>query len=50
VQQSEHTLAGMKATVVVVPLLFLGLSCVAMMLNPLGREARRESKPQPEAA
>ena len=50
VQQSAETLAGMKATVVVVPLLFLGLSCVAMMLNPLGREARRESKPQPEAA
>ena len=43
VQQSAETLSGMRATVVVVPLLFLALSCVAMLLNPLGRGARRES-------
>ena len=34
----------MKTVVVIVPLLFLALSCVAMLLNPLGREARRESE------
>jgi Na+/melibiose symporter-like transporter len=39
--QSATTIAGMRATFVVVPLLFLALSCVAMMLNPLGRPARR---------
>ncbi|HYC95773.1 MAG TPA: glycoside-pentoside-hexuronide (GPH):cation symporter [Sphingomicrobium sp.] len=37
VQQSEETLAGMRATVVLVPLAFLGLSCVFMWLNPLSR-------------
>ncbi len=37
VQQSTETLSGMRATVVLVPMLFLALSCVAMLLNPLGR-------------
>ncbi|MGZ2410850.1 sugar (glycoside-pentoside-hexuronide) transporter [Sphingomonas sp. F9_3S_D5_B_2] len=37
IQQSAETLAGMRATVAMVPLLFLALSCVAMILNPLGR-------------
>lgn len=37
VEQSEATLAGMRATVVLVPMLFLALSCMAMWLNPLGR-------------
>jgi GPH family glycoside/pentoside/hexuronide:cation symporter len=41
VKQSAATLAGMRATVALVPLVFLALSCVAMMLNPLGRERRR---------
>jgi sugar (glycoside-pentoside-hexuronide) transporter len=40
VQQSAETLSGMRATVVLVPMLFLALSCVAMLLNPLGREAQ----------
>lgn len=38
VQQSAATLAGMRATVAFVPLVFLALSCVAMLANPLGRE------------
>ena len=42
-QQSAATLAGMRATIAVVPLLFLLLSCAAMLLNPLGRRARRLS-------
>lgn len=37
VEQSEATLAGMRATVALVPLGFLALSCVAMLMNPLGR-------------
>jgi Na+/melibiose symporter-like transporter len=48
VEQSSETLSGMRATVVVVPLIFLALSCVAMMLNPLGRE--RASKLEVEPA
>jgi GPH family glycoside/pentoside/hexuronide:cation symporter len=40
VQQSAETLSGMRATVVLVPMLFLALSCIAMLLNPLGRQAR----------
>jgi GPH family glycoside/pentoside/hexuronide:cation symporter len=39
--QSAVTLAGMRATIAFVPLVFLALSCVAMLLNPLGRERRR---------
>ena len=38
-QQSAATLAGMRATIAVVPLLFLLLSCAAMLLNPLGAAA-----------
>jgi GPH family glycoside/pentoside/hexuronide:cation symporter len=41
VQQSAETLAAMRATVALVPLAFLALSCLAMLLNPLGRERRR---------
>ena len=40
-QQSNATLAGMRATVVGVPLLFLALSWLAMLFNPLGRERPR---------
>lgn len=39
IEQKAETLAGMRATVVLAPLVFLGLSCVAMWLNPLGRGA-----------
>jgi GPH family glycoside/pentoside/hexuronide:cation symporter len=42
VQQSAATLQSMRLTVALVPLLFLGLSCVAMLLNPLGRRTTRE--------
>jgi GPH family glycoside/pentoside/hexuronide:cation symporter len=35
--QSAATLSGMRATVALVPLVFFALSCVAMLLNPLGR-------------
>jgi len=47
VQQSAETLNGMRATVGVVPMIFLALSCVAMLLNPLGHEraAEREEAP-----
>jgi GPH family glycoside/pentoside/hexuronide:cation symporter len=41
VRQSASTLAGMRATVALVPLVFLALSFGAMVLNPLGRERRR---------
>jgi sugar (glycoside-pentoside-hexuronide) transporter len=44
VQQSGDTLAGMRLTVAVVPLVFLALSCAAMGMNPLGR------RPAPGAA
>jgi GPH family glycoside/pentoside/hexuronide:cation symporter len=40
VRQSVETLAGMRATIALVPLVFLALSCVAMIMNPLGRERR----------
>jgi GPH family glycoside/pentoside/hexuronide:cation symporter len=40
VQQSAGTLSGMRATIVVVPVLFLALSCVAMLSTPLGRQPR----------
>jgi len=42
-QQSAATLVGMRATIAVVPLLFLLLSCAAMLLNPLGGRQRREA-------
>lgn len=40
IHQSNDTLAGMRATVAIAPLVFLGLSCVAMALNPLGRRVK----------
>ena len=48
VQQSSATLAGMRAAVVGLPLLFLALSWLAMLFNPLGREPRG-SRDQVEA-
>ena len=39
VEQSAATMSGMRATVALVPLLLLGLSCAAMLGNPLGRRA-----------
>ena len=39
VRQSEATLATMRMTIALAPLLFLGLSCLAMLLNPLGRRS-----------
>ena len=47
VQQSTATLNGMRATVVAVPLTFLALSCVAMLLNPLGRSSTAKLEPEP---
>ena len=41
VRQSAETLASMRLTVALAPLLFLALSCVAMVLNPLGRRPVR---------
>jgi len=45
VQQSADTLTGMRATIVVVPVFFLALSCLAMLSNPLGRQSRRAPEP-----
>jgi GPH family glycoside/pentoside/hexuronide:cation symporter len=42
VQQSAATLQSMRLTVALVPLLFLALSCVAMLMNPLGRRPPRD--------
>lgn len=39
VQQSGETLAAMRQTVALVPLAFLALSCIAMVMNPLGRRS-----------
>ncbi|HET7817490.1 MAG TPA: MFS transporter [Sphingomicrobium sp.] len=50
VEQSETTLAGMRATIALVPLLFLGLSCLAMLANPLGRGGVRASAGRAEGA
>lgn len=44
VHQSTQTLAGMRTTVALAPLVFLGLSCVAMILNPLGRRVKPATK------
>jgi GPH family glycoside/pentoside/hexuronide:cation symporter len=44
VHQSTQTLAGMRTTVALAPLVFLGLSCVAMTLNPLGRRVKPATK------
>ena len=48
VHQSLGTLVAMRATVALVPLGFLALSCAAMLLNPLGR--RPQALPEPAAA
>jgi len=45
VRQSADTLTGMRATIVVVPVFFLALSCLAMLSNPLGRQSRRVPEP-----
>jgi hypothetical protein len=37
----------MRATVVLVPLVFLALSCIAMLLNPLGRESAPKLETEP---
>jgi GPH family glycoside/pentoside/hexuronide:cation symporter len=47
VEQSADTLSGMRATIVIVPVAFLALSCLAMLANPLGRETVRRPKPEP---
>jgi GPH family glycoside/pentoside/hexuronide:cation symporter len=47
VQQSAATLTGIRLTVALVPLAFLALSCVAMMLNPLGRMERAKTQSIP---
>lgn len=39
VRQSAATLATMRFTIAVVPLAFLALSCLLMLLNPLGKGA-----------
>ena len=44
VHQSAATLTGMRTTVAIAPLVFLGLSCVAMLLNPLGRRPKPASE------
>jgi GPH family glycoside/pentoside/hexuronide:cation symporter len=38
VRQSAETLTGMRETLIIPPLIFLGLSCAAMAMNPLGRK------------
>ncbi len=48
VQQSAGTISGMRATIVVVPVVFLALSCLAMLSNPLGRQARNRKELEPE--
>ena len=47
VEQSAHTLTAMRATVALVPLLFLALSGFAMIFNPLGRGTNRRIAGQP---
>ena len=51
-QQSVATLAGMRATVGLVPLAFLFLSCLAMIRHPLGhaRDRRATSEAPPQEA
>ncbi len=41
IEQSAETLMRMRMTVVLAPLAFLALSCLAMLLNPLGRRQPR---------
>ncbi|WP_395621873.1 MFS transporter [Sphingomonas daechungensis] len=48
IHQSSATLSGMRTTIIFAPMLFLALSCVAMLLNPLGRErAPKRTRPEP---
>lgn len=42
IRQSAETLGAMRHAVGLVPLAFLALSCVAMILNPLGRRPARK--------
>ncbi len=42
-RQSDATLAGMRTVVVVIPLAFLVLSCLAMALSPIGKRPRGPS-------
>jgi sugar (glycoside-pentoside-hexuronide) transporter len=41
VGQSASTLSSMRMTIALAPLAFLALSCIAMLLNPLGRRSSR---------
>jgi sugar (glycoside-pentoside-hexuronide) transporter len=41
VGQSAATLSSMRMTIALAPLAFLTLSCIAMLLNPLGRRSSR---------
>jgi GPH family glycoside/pentoside/hexuronide:cation symporter len=50
VAQSADTLGGMRATIVVVPVVFLALSCLAMLSSPLGRQTKEQPEPEPEPA
>jgi GPH family glycoside/pentoside/hexuronide:cation symporter len=50
VQQSADTLSGMRATIVVVPVIFLALSCIAMLSNPLGRQPKKPEELAPDPA
>jgi len=47
VRQSVETLAAMRGTLAIVPFTFLALSCVAMLLNPLGRAQQLSKKIEP---
>jgi sugar (glycoside-pentoside-hexuronide) transporter len=44
VRQTAETLTSMRLTVALVPLAFLGLSCLAMLWNPLGRRSSRAAE------
>ena len=47
VQQSAETLGSMRMTVALAPLAFLALSCIAMLLNPLGRRPSHAAEVAP---
>lgn len=47
VQQSAETLGSMRMTVALAPLGFLALSCIAMLLNPLGRRPSHAAEVAP---
>jgi len=50
VAQSADTLSGMRTTIVIVPIIFLALSCLAMLSNPLGRQPKKPTRLDPEPA